>query len=54
MDSNQAVHMTTWGWLFLGVVWTLLIVLTVWCFYRVLSKPKTDGSAEAPPNPPTN
>ena len=32
--------MTMTGWLFLGISWTLVACLTVWCMKRVLSSKK--------------
>lgn len=31
--------MTTGGWAFLVVVWGILIVVTAWCFSKILESP---------------
>lgn len=34
--------MTTTGWIFLSLCWTVMTVLTVWCFAKILG-PKPDA-----------
>ncbi len=38
------------GWIFLALGWSLATGLSVFCFYRILGKPKLQGSEE-PKNP---
>lgn len=35
-----AKQMTSTAWIFMGVMWTIIIVLTFWCFSRLLSAKK--------------
>lgn len=42
--------MTALGWLFLVTVWTILTVLTVWCFKLVLSPDAKAHETDLPPS----
>ncbi len=34
--------MTTLGWIFISVSWSLILGLTAFCFYKILKKKKLD------------
>ena len=40
--------MTVSGWIFMLVSCGAMVVLTAWCFYRVLTRPATTEQMHAP------
>lgn len=42
--------MTPLGWTFLSVTWTALTLLTVWCFWLILSPDAKANEAHLPPS----
>ena len=49
-QSVGSIHMTPAGWVFMIVSNTLVIWLTAWCFYKVLSKPEAAEHIKTPAN----
>lgn len=44
--------MTLFSWIYMLAVWSVIIVLNLFCFYKVLQKPRIESPEEQPESDP--